>query len=111
MRIRSLAVALLAGLALFISSAPRARAGDPILSASRLSVAIGVEREVVLKAPTDAEKNFGTVALAYNILSPDATSPHRPRVSITGRFSRSFADAGEVGGVVGLRLTLYNGGR
>lgn len=105
---KKLALLMVYGSILALSLAPPLyAASDPLLSMKRLSVAAGVDREV-LKEPSDpAERWLGVLGLAYNVLSP----PAGPRVSLIARFSQPLSADARPSGVIGVRMTIFDGSR
>lgn len=106
---KGIAIAILA----MVSLAPLAAAqaperSDPILSMKRLSIAAGVDKEVLLSLASDQEEWLGVIAGAYNVLSPKAGTTG-PRISLVARFSQPFNLDARPSGVVGFRVTLYRG--
>lgn len=90
------------------SFAQTAAPSDPLFSMKRLSLAAGVDKEVLLSLATDQEEWSGVIVGAYNVLSPKAGATG-PRISLTARFSQPFNLDARPSGVVGFRVTLYRG--
>lgn len=110
--IRKLALFMVYGSILALSLArplyaQTAPPSDPLLSLKRMSIAAGVDREVLLDPVDEAEKWLGVLGLAYNVLSP----PAGPRVSLIARWSQPFNLDARPSGVIGLRVTLFDGSR
>lgn len=81
-------------------------ASDHLFSMKRLSLAAGVDKEVLLNLVSDQEEWSGVIAGAYNVLSPKPGATG-PRISLTARFSQPFDLDARPSGVVGFRVTLY----
>lgn len=81
-------------------------AGDPILSMKRLSFAVGGDYHVAPVGLDGDERWAGVFSAAYNVMSPDAANPSRPRVSLTARWSQALDPDARPSGEVGFRYTL-----
>lgn len=95
-------------LALFLTVP--AYAGTPILSFDRLSLAAGIEKQVLPSGLQNAESWSGGIFGAYSVLAPDATNPNRPRISAIFRVTQAFDTAKQSEAFVGLRYTFKAGG-
>ena len=85
-----------------------AQTSDPLLSWKRLSVAAGVEKEVLLSSSVANESWFAVLPIAYNVLSPP-TGKSGLRVSLIARPSQSFETSFRTELFVGARITLWRG--
>lgn len=82
---------------------------DPILSLRRLSIAAGLEREV-LRELTGDKANFGVLALGYNVWSPQPGAAGS-RLALTARFAQCFDADERPEGRIGIRYTLFQGAK
>lgn len=82
---------------------------DPLLSWKRLSITAGIEREVLRDYVNEDQAWCAVLPFAYNVLSPDATNPNRPRISLTARFSQPFDLNVRPEAWVGVRVSLWRG--
>ena len=82
-------------------------ASDPLLSMKRLSIAAGVDREIIGEAAAPEDRWLGVFSMAYNVLSLSSG----PRVALIARFDQPLSEGSQSYGVVGVRVTLWDGSR
>ena len=83
-------------------------ASDPLLSMKRLSIAAGIESELMRDYASGEQHWFGVIPLAYNLLSPPK-GEQGFRLSLTARASQSFDLKKRPELFVGARVTLWRG--
>jgi hypothetical protein len=88
----------------------QAPASDPLFSLKRLSVAAGIEKEVLRDYATDQESWAAVLPIAYNVLSP-APGAQGIRLSLTARAVQSFDTNAKPELWLGARVTLWRGAK
>lgn len=82
-------------------------ASSPLFCMCRLSIAAGLEREVLRGYANDFAWR-GVIPVAYNLLSP-APGTNGIRLSLTARASQAFDTSEQTELYLGARVTLWRG--